>query len=190
MGQDKALLRLRPGDPPLLQLVLDQVGPLTTDLFIVGPSRPGYDQFGIPIVPDLAPGLGPLAGIAAALAHARHSACLVVACDMPFLNPALLRHMVERPRSGVDALVPLIPADPANPDSTLVYQSLHAIYQRTCFGPIQRQLATGNRRVSGFYPEVRLQTVTAAEANAYDPDLRSFVSLNTPEAVARARDWR
>jgi molybdopterin-guanine dinucleotide biosynthesis protein A len=189
MGEDKALLRLRPNDPPLLQLVIDRVRPLTDDLVLVGPHRPGYEHFGIRIVPDSEPGIGPLAGIASALAHAKHDACLVVACDMPFLNSGLLAYMAGVPRTSYDALVPLIPADSDDPSSPPIYQTLHASYQRACLAPIQRHLAAGNRRVTAFYADVRLRPISTDEIRVHDPLLRSFVGVNTPEAVERARIW-
>lgn len=189
MGQDKALLRLRPEDPPLLQLVIDRVRPLTTDLFLVGPNRPGYARFGVPIVPDQFPGVGPLGGIATALAHARHDACLVIACDMPFLNTGLLAYMAGLPRASYDALVPLISDNPKGPDEVPKYQTLHAIYQTSCLAPILRHLAAGSLRVTDMYRDIRLRAITADDASRHDPDLRSFVGVNTPEAVAQARIW-
>jgi molybdenum cofactor guanylyltransferase len=189
MGQDKALLSLRPGDPPLIGLVINGVKPLTDDLFLVGPNRPGYDQFEIPIVPDPEPRVGPLGGIAAALGRARHEACLIVACDMPFLSRALLEYMAGLPRDSYDALIPRTPADPTDPASPLVFQPLHAIYQRSCLEPILRHLASGRRRVSTFFPDVRLRTLSAEEAYVLDPDLRSFAGVNTPQAVEQASSW-
>lgn len=169
--------------------MIERVRPLTGDLVLVGPNRPGYDQFGVPLVADSTPGIGPLGAIAAALTNARHEACLVVACDMPFLNPELLRHMAELPRASYDALVPHIPADPAVPDAPPVYQTLHAIYQKSCLMPIQRRLAKGSRRVTDFYPDIRLRSLPESEVRPYDPELRSFFGLNTPEAVQRAQIW-
>ena len=43
------------------------------------------------VVPDAVPGLGPLAGLASAIAAGAGSAVLVVAWDMPFITAALLR---------------------------------------------------------------------------------------------------
>src|SRR5262249_82412 len=108
MGTDKALLPLVPGGTPMLGLVLEQLRTISDDLVIVAPPRPGYGEFGTRVVPDLYPGGSALVGIHAALAHAAHQHCLVVACDMPFLNPALLQHMAMHPRD-YDVFVPLLP---------------------------------------------------------------------------------
>lgn len=189
MGRDKALLSIRPGDPPLLALVIERARPLSDDVFLVGVSRPGYECFGLPLIEDEHPGVGPLGGIATALAHAAHPDCLVVACDMPFLNSRVLAYLAGLPRAPYDVLVPVLPADPAAQASHLVFQPLHAIYRRTCRAPIARRLATGEWRVTSFYQDVRVQTVVADQIEPYDPDFRSFFSADSAASLQLAREW-
>jgi len=50
---------------------------------------------GLPQIVDRQPGIGPIAGIAAALLAHPKAAWLVVACDLPFLNESTLRHLIE-----------------------------------------------------------------------------------------------
>jgi molybdopterin-guanine dinucleotide biosynthesis protein A len=50
---------------------------------------------GLPQIVDRQPGIGPLAGITAALQAHPKAAWLVVACDLPFLNEQTLRHLIE-----------------------------------------------------------------------------------------------
>ena len=189
MGSDKALLSIRPGEPPLLALVIERVRSLSDDLFLVGVPRPGYERFGPPLVEDEHPGIGPLGGIATALAHAEHLHCLVVACDMPFLNGGLLAYMATLPRSDYDVLVPLLPEKPAVPASSPVYQPLHAIYRRSCRAAIANRLTAGERRATSFYQDVRVQTLDAGRIRQYDPNLRSFFSADSPGSLRRAREW-
>lgn len=49
---------------------------------------------GLPQVVDRQPGLGPIAGISAALQAHPKAAWLVVACDLPFLNEQTLKYLV------------------------------------------------------------------------------------------------
>lgn len=51
---------------------------------------------GLPQIVDRQPGIGPIAGITAALQAHPKAAWLVVACDLPFLNEATLRHLVDQ----------------------------------------------------------------------------------------------
>ena len=185
MGTDKALLPLVPGGPPLLRLVLDRVAAVTDDVLVVASGRPGYDAFGVPVVPDRFPDGGTLGGIATAIGAADGANVLVVACDMPFLSTALLRWMAGRPRD-YDVLVPRLPGE-SRQGSGFVYQTLHAIYGARCLLPIERRLAQGQRQVIGFFEEVRVQSFGLEEVRRFDPDLRSFFNANTPEAAAEAR---
>ena len=50
---------------------------------------------GLPQIVDRQPGIGPVAGISAALHAHPKAAWLVVACDLPFLNEQTLRYLVE-----------------------------------------------------------------------------------------------
>jgi molybdopterin-guanine dinucleotide biosynthesis protein A len=52
-------------------------------------------RVGLPQVVDLQPGIGPIAGISAALHMHPKAAWLVVACDLPFLSEQTLRYLVE-----------------------------------------------------------------------------------------------
>jgi len=185
MGTDKALLPLRQGDPPLARSVIERVGEVAADVFVVASDRPAYEAFGVPVVPDRYPAAGTLGGIATALANAECEHCLVVACDMPFLSVPLLRWMADQPR-GYDALVPRLPGE-SRQGTGFVYQTLHAVYARRCLPAIERALAAGRRQVIGFFPEVRVRPVELDEVIALDPGLRSFFNVNTPEAAAEAR---
>jgi molybdopterin-guanine dinucleotide biosynthesis protein A len=184
MGHDKALLAIEPGGKPMLALVLDRLREVADDVTIVSTPRPGYDAFGIPVVPDVYPSDGALGGIASALHHAVHEHCLVVACDMPFLSPTLLRLMVQEPRD-YDVFVPRLPGKSRQGDG-LVYQTLHAIFSQDCREPIARQLAAGNRQVISFFPSVRVRTLDEAAVRGVDPHLLSFFNANTPAAAQHA----
>lgn len=185
MGTDKALLPLRPGDPPLLRLVLDRVGSVADDVSIIATDRPAYERFGVPIVADRFEAAGTLGGIATALAAAAHDHCLVVGCDLPFLNRRLLSWMVEQSRD-YDVLIPRVPGE-SRQGGGFVLQTLHAIYGRGCLAAIERRLAVGQRQVIGFFEEVRVRTVEPATIEGFDPAFRSFFNANTPEAAAEAR---
>jgi len=185
MGTDKALLPLRPGDPPLAAVVLSRLARVATEVFVVAPERPGYDALGARLVPDAHPGAAALGGIATALEAAAHEHCLVVACDLPFLNPRLLRWLADRPRD-YDVLIPRLPGE-SRQGRGAVFQTLHAVYGKGCLPAIRRRLDEGDLRVVGFFDEVRVRPVDEGEVRALDPELRSFFNANTPEAAAEAR---
>ena len=185
MGQDKAMLPLVVGGPPLLGIVLDRLRIVSDDVFIVATDRPAYAAFGVPLHTDAFPEAGTLGGIATALLRARHPECLVVACDMPFLNPSFLAWMAAQPRT-YDALVPRVPGE-SRQGSGMIWQTLHAIYRRSCLAAIERRLAGGERKVIGFFDDIDVRSIAVAQITHFDPDLRSFYNANTPSALAGAR---
>jgi molybdopterin-guanine dinucleotide biosynthesis protein A len=187
LGSDKALATLTDGGPPLLRIVLDRVRPLSDDLFVVSPPRPGYERFGVPVVPDRFPETGPLGGIASALRHAREERCLVLPCDHPFLNPALLRAMIATPGDW-DALVPVLPGESRQGEGA-VRQTLHAIYRKSCLPAIERRVREARLQVAGLFDEVRAKELDVEWLRVHDPELRSFFSMNTQESLATAKRW-
>lgn len=58
-------------------------------------QREESTRAGLPQIVDRQPGIGPIAGISAALHAHPKAAWLVVACDLPFLNEQTLRYLVE-----------------------------------------------------------------------------------------------
>lgn len=185
MGQDKALLSLRAGGPPMAAMVLDRVSEIADDVFLVSDERPGYERLGAPLIPDRYPGSGVLGGIATALQVARHEHCLVVACDMPFLSRPLLRWMAGQER-GFDVLVPRVPGRSRQGEG-FVYQTLHAIYGKGCLAAIEAEIAANRLQVIGFFPSVRIRPIEPETIQRLDASGRSFFNANSPAAVEAAR---
>ncbi|MCU0246889.1 MAG: molybdenum cofactor guanylyltransferase, partial [Bryobacter sp.] len=92
MGRDKALLESN-GEPLLLRLarLVETVAPPCT---VVAPSG-RYEHLGLPVIPDLHPGCGPLGGIETALSSTGAEWNLILACDMPGLSAEYLHSLVQ-----------------------------------------------------------------------------------------------
>ncbi|MBC3303390.1 molybdenum cofactor guanylyltransferase MobA [Pseudomonas sp. SWRI18] len=94
-GQDKGLLEWR--GQPLIAHLQRLVRPLTDDLIISCNRNPQqYAAYADRLVSDDSPDFpGPLAGIRAGLAVARHGHLLIVPCDVPNLDDRLLADLRE-----------------------------------------------------------------------------------------------
>lgn len=185
MGTDKALLPLVDGGLSMLAIILERLGDVADDVAIVANDLERYASFGAQVVPDAHAEIGPLGGIYAAVKHAAHEHCLVVACDMPFLNSSLLHRMADEPRD-YDVLVPILPGESRQGRQGGVLQTLHAIYGKRCLSAIEARVRAGNRQVIGFFDDVAMRTIELDEIKIWDPQLRSFFNANTPEALAAA----
>lgn len=173
MGRDKAFLTV--GGVPVIERVIARVRSLTDDLFISTNDGEKYRQFGLPTVPDIIPNKAALGGIYSAIRVAKYEHVLVVACDMPFLNRPLLEHLI-RLAPTADVVTPRI--HKTQPET------LHAVYSKTCLPAIEAKLAANRLRIIGFFDEVTVRYLEAPEISAFDPQLHSFLNMNTPD------DWQ
>src|SRR5437773_12522 len=98
MGTDKALLEFE-GEPLVVRLARS-LAAVCDEVLLVGgdPARFAGLLLSVRCVPDGAQDAGPLGGILGALQAARHDACLVVGCDMPFVTAEIVGGMAAQPR--------------------------------------------------------------------------------------------
>ncbi len=176
-GQDKAHAML--AGKPLVSYVVETLQALFEDVLIVTNQPVSYERFDVTVVSDIVRGAGSLGGLLTALVHARAERCFVVACDMPFLNGALIRRMLGT-CEGYDVVVPELKGE---------LQPLHGIYSKRCIGHIQERIAEGEFRIFDFYPKVLTLHLEERVCREVDPENRSFENINTQEELTRAQRW-
>ena len=186
LGQDKRHLRLwGAAGPTLLEYVVGIVARLCADVVVVLNDPDAWNSLPARLVPDVYANGGSLGGIYAGLLAAEHEYALAVACDMPFLNPALIGAMLAHPRN-YDVLVPRS-LQPGAARNALDVEPLHTIYAKACLDPMRATLESGQRQIAAFFPAVRVAYVEPDETRRYDPTGRSFLNVNTPEQMAEAQ---
>lgn len=185
MGQDKALLRI--GNRTLIEIVEQHVSSVAADLFVVASSGDAYADLGFRVVPDVLPNAGALGGIYSALRWAEFDYCLVVACDMPLINPSLLVYMACLPRD-YDVAIPSLPADRGDQGNAETLETLHAIYATRMAVVIERRIRNGQLKISDVLRDMRIRRLSSDEVRRHDPALRSFFNVNTSDDFAFARD--
>jgi len=96
MGQDKAILNYH--GKSQLQWSYESLKEFCERTFVsVRPDqREEPTRAQLPQIIDLEPGIGPIAGISAALTTHPDVAWLVLACDLPFLSRATLQNLIAR----------------------------------------------------------------------------------------------
>jgi len=180
LGQDKVLETV--GNRSLLQQVVSCVSLLSSDVIIVTTRQRTFSQSidypKLKVVTDIYPDKGPLGGIYTGLATSTSFYNLVVASDMPFLNQALLRYMIQL-SANFDLVVPRV--------GNLV-EPLHAIYTKSCLAPIEQMLKQGELSVNKLFNLVRVRYVEAEEIERFDPKHLSFFNINTEADLERARE--
>ena len=173
MGRDKASLLL--GEQTLLQRVAGTMQKIFPHVIVsVRQPRPEID---LPQVCDEQLDNGPLAGVVAGLGHIRTTWAFVVACDMPFMEAALVE-LLGKYRTGYQAVVPVVQGH---------QQTLAAFYARSCLDTIRAHLAGGGKNsLRAVLEKLQVRYVDEAELLKADPESRSFFDLDTPQDVAAA----
>ena len=136
---------------------------------------------GVRVESDVRPGIGSLGGIHAALVHAR-TPVIVVAWDMPFVPPGLIAELRAR---GADADV----VAPESGSSRRGLEPLCAFYSQACVAPIEHALDADDRRVVGFFEQVRVARVPAEDVRRFGDPERLFMNVNTPGELALAEQY-
>jgi molybdenum cofactor guanylyltransferase len=176
LGFDKRRLRLWGADgPTLLEHTLALVAPLSTEVIVVLNDADAWPNLAARSVPDAYPEAGPLGGLASGMQALHAETALVVACDMPQLEPALLAALSAEPLAAdVRCLVrPVTGPEP-----------LLALYHRRCRCSAETLLRQGERRMSAFLATLCRDERGPGWWARYDPAGRSFTNINRPHDLA------
>ncbi len=178
MGQPKAWLPF--GPEAMLQRVVRILSNIVSPIVVVaaqGQALPDLPA-GVEIARDEDQGLGPLAGLAAGLAAlgGRVDAAYASACDVPFLKPAFIAHIIAT----------LEDYDLALPRDGRFHHPLAAVYRMRLVPTIRELIAANRLRPYFLLEKVRAREIDVADLRDVDPDLASLRNINTPEEYAAA----
>lgn len=174
MGRDKAGLIIA-GQPLWQRQLATLRATEPQELFVSGKPDGPYAGTGLPVIVDAEPGLGPLAGLAAALRHARHAHLLVLAIDLPAMTPAFLRRLVRQAGVSGRGVVP---------SSGAGFEPLAAIYPLTCLPLVEECLSGPDHSLQNFVRQAIAKGHVFEHALTVD-ELPFFRNLNAPADVER-----
>ncbi len=167
IGGGKPLQCLR--NKPLIEWVCDAVRLQSDEILIsANENLAEYARLDCRVVADVTKGnAGPLAGVQAAMMHARNDWVASVPCDTPFLPPDLIFRLLKAAGNG-EAAVAVVHGE---------RQPAIALYRKSLLPGLTAFLAEGGRRVGGW-----LNTLRAGDA-AFD-DAAAFANINTAEELS------
>jgi molybdopterin-guanine dinucleotide biosynthesis protein A len=167
MGRGKPWLKV--GDTILLRYVVDRLAPVFSEV-VVSFAEPEQLEQPVPyrVVFDRKPSAGPLAGLEAGLAGAKHEVVFAIACDMPYVQPSTAELAVAAARLS-DAAIPRV-GGRAEP--------VCGAYRRSALPAITGAINSGRLKTADLADQIE---VTWLEG--LDPE--QFRSLNTPDEFER-----
>jgi molybdenum cofactor guanylyltransferase len=175
MGINKALLPL-PGksSETFLAHLVSTLTPICAEILLVARDKTQFADVILPdtrVIFDQKPGGGPLMGLYSGLSAMQSSAALVVAVDMPFVQPALLTFLLAHYQQDT-LLVPVVEEVP---------QVLLALYPRSILPLIETLLEQGKRAPRALLEVAPVHYIEETQLRQVDPQLRSFIGINTPQ---------
>jgi molybdenum cofactor guanylyltransferase len=178
MGKNKALLPL-PGNQAVtfVEYLVSLLEEFCSETLIVARDQAHARDYVFPdvrVTIDETPGIGPLMGLYSGLSAIHTTRALIVAVDLPFVQRALLSFLLSQPLPADSLLVPLMHNIP---------QVLLALYPRSILPIVKEQLLQGRRDLRCLLKVAPVQFVEEAQLIQIDPQLRSFMNINTPEQL-------
>jgi molybdenum cofactor guanylyltransferase len=173
MGEDKASKSFV-GEPLLTRLVR-RLAPVVDELLVIGPASLESLAPDARVLGDLVSDAGPLGGLYTALHATECEHLFLMACDMPFVEPQLVRAML--------AVAASAPADAVAMCVGRRLQPLHAVYPRACLPTVERHLASDDRSLHNLFRELSVITMDDVVVRRNDPHGLSTMNVNTPS------DW-
>lgn len=166
---------LRVGTRTILQRQLDALAAAGIErVLLVGRPSVGVTH-DLPLTGDAIADSGPLGGIYSALLAATTPVVVVLAGDLPFVQPGLL-----------ERLVALAPTDDAAVPKTDRWHPLCAAYRRRVALRLKSRLDRGALRAADALMDMQLRTLNTAELAGIDPTGMMLTNVNTPDDYARA----
>jgi molybdopterin-guanine dinucleotide biosynthesis protein A len=175
IARDKAFILL-PSGKSIVQNILSVLEQIFNEIIIVTNRKEAYRKFNVQVVEDLIRESGPLAGVFSGLCYSRSKHNFVVACDMPFIKPDLIRLLLDE-RKTYDVVIPEIAGE---------VEPLFALYSKDCIGVMFEHLQKRNLRMRGVLSELSVKRIQEEDIDRLDPERLSFFNINTGEDLKKA----
>jgi len=176
MGENKMLLPL--GEMNIAETLVNVLTGLFAECILVTDWPGDYRGLSVRFARDLFEGVpkSSLRGIHGGLSASRHPYSFVIAGDMPFISPALIRHLCAL-ADGYDLVLPW-----EHPH----FHPLAAVYNRSILPLLDEMLGSGNYKLGFLRERVRSLYVDVNDLRVYDQQLWSLFNINTPDDYTKA----
>jgi molybdopterin-guanine dinucleotide biosynthesis protein A len=184
MGSNKALCLI--AGKPMVRQITDRLSGLSDEFLVVIARNASRGEYAsilpdfVKVMNDELDGKTPLVGIITGLRETKSKYAIVLSCDMPLVNSDVIQLLLKR-ASGADAAVPRWNAGHLEP--------LQAAYRRDAMlREAEYALADGELAPVNAISRLRKVVYVSVEGEikTVDPELRSFINVNTKQDVSMA----
>ncbi len=178
-GENKALFKL--GQKRVIDRIIETAKLVCPTVTVVVKSRETFRSLKVPVVEDLYDFQSPVVCIYTALETAVCESVMILSVDIPLIKESVLRLLVKSYREPVTIfrargkLHPLI-----------------GVYSKALNEELREYIESGHRSVMGFLERVDFNVVGEEVVRKVDPELESFLNMNTKDdlrEVLERREW-
>ncbi len=175
-GEKKTFRRV--GDEMMLTRIQSLFSKMFSEVIIVVNDPKDFIGLDMMVVTDIHPSRCALAGLHAGLFYASNPWAYVTACDVPFANEQVIRHLIDQRAAGAEVIVP-------RTDDGL--EPLAAVYSRDCIPLIETNLGKKIFMIKKFFRKKRIKEIPVSDLRRLDPSMQFMFNVNTPQDLEKAR---
>ncbi|HHD2752234.1 TPA: molybdenum cofactor guanylyltransferase [Clostridium perfringens] len=141
------------------------------EIIIISNNPDDYKTLGLKVFKDVYPNQGPLSGIHSALNHIKNEYCLVVACDMPFINKNVVNYLGNI-KEDYEILIPEV-------EERL--QPLCAIYKKSCKELMEKELINKSNKLIKTCMKFNVKIIKEFPfiEEIHKKEMKNFYNINT-----------
>lgn len=176
-GENKAFISV--GGRRIIDRLLDVFSDLFDEIILVTNHPELFLQWDLTIVTDIIDLRSSLTGIHTGLFYSNNPYAFFSACDTPFLKKELVEILVKQIEQKIDIIMP---------ETAAGFEPLCAIYSKRCLKPAEDHLKANKVKIQWAFRSNRIKNIPENQLRTVDPELRSFLNINTPEDLVRAEE--
>jgi len=161
--------------------ILDRIYAVFTEIFeeivLVTNDPLQYSEWDMTMTSDIFSIRSSLTGIHAGLFCISNPYTFVAACDAPFLKKELIQALIGQITPKADVIIP---------ETSAGLEPLCAVYSKQCLKPIERNLILQKFRIREIFRQLRVKKMSETFLRETDPELVSFLNINTPAELDKA----
>lgn len=169
MKTEKGLVMLK--GKPMIEWVIQACEPFQTNITIIANST-HYSYLPYPTIKDDITNCGPIGGIVTALHHSEKQNVLVLSCDIPYIQTAVLKALLNSSDPFADAHIPI---------HKNIIHPLIGIYKKSATETILKQIESANYKLLHL-----LKKLNTAYINMDKFGDSNFENINHPEDLKKS----
>jgi len=177
--REKALIDIN--GRPLIELIIERLEKVVDRIIISVRDRAQGELLGATLsrgykfAYDDHRNVGPMSGILSGLSECEDEDCFIAACDMPFINENVVKLLFKK-SDNYDAAIPRWEDGFIEP--------LHAVYRcAPMIHETKEAIGRGEKIILDPVSRINVNYVPVDEIRKLDPDLRTFININTDEDI-------